>query len=166
MRSIPAICVIASAIGFNLVPFGSDISAGFSDPAMVLTSSAFQNNGNIPQRYTCSGNGISPALQWTGVPDGTRSLALICDDPDAPIGTFVHWVVYNLPPNSKGIAEGVSASASRGNGEQGLNGRGEIGYTGPCPPPVNRITTIFNCMLWTGSLILSLAPQRSRLRRL
>ena len=103
-------------------------------PTLTLASPAFDNGGTIPRRYTCSGDNESPALKWTGVPGGTRSLALIVADPDAPMGTFVHWVVYNLPPANKGLPESVSATAP-GEGEQGKNGRGTIGYTGPCPPP-------------------------------
>ena len=103
-------------------------------PSFSLMSSAFQNGGTIPQSYTCSGLNKSPALFWTGVPHGTRSLALIVRDPDAPGGTFVHWAIYNIDPSTKELAEGVSTSASAANAEQGVNGRGEVGYMGPCPP--------------------------------
>jgi Raf kinase inhibitor-like YbhB/YbcL family protein len=98
-----------------------------------MISSAFKSGDAIPERFTCSGDNESPALEFTGVPDGTHSLALILDDPDAPMGTFVHWVIYNLPSALKGLPEGVSSSA--GGLEQGVNGFGKIGYTGPCPPP-------------------------------
>jgi Raf kinase inhibitor-like YbhB/YbcL family protein len=111
------------------------IATADSGPTLALTSSAFENGGTIPEQYTCSGHNESPALQWTGVPGGTRSLALILDDPDAPMGTFVHWVVYNLSPTATGLPEGVLGTASVADGEQGVNGRGAIGYTGPCPPP-------------------------------
>jgi Raf kinase inhibitor-like YbhB/YbcL family protein len=104
-------------------------------PTFALTSSAFANGGAIPQRYTCSGDNESPALEWSGIPGGTRSLALILADSDAPMGTFVHWVVYNLSATSIGLPEGVLATASPAGGEQGKNGRDAIGYMGPCPPP-------------------------------
>jgi len=102
---------------------------------LVLTCSAFENGGTIPQRYTCSGHNESPALKWTGVPREARSLVLIVDDPDAPMGTFVHWVIYNLSATAAGLPQAMLATASVGGSEQGVNGRGEIGYTGPCPPP-------------------------------
>ncbi len=112
-------------------------TAATADPAstLALTSSAFKNGGTIPEQYTCSGRNESPALEWTGVPRGTRSLVLILDDPDAPMGTFVHWVIYNVSPAVEGLPEGVSATASIAGSAQGVNGSGAIGYTGPCPPP-------------------------------
>jgi Raf kinase inhibitor-like YbhB/YbcL family protein len=105
----------------------------WANPDLVLTSSAFQNGGKIPASYTCSGLNKSPALAWTGAPGGTRSFALILSDPDAPGGTFVHWVIYNLSKATKELSEGELASIT--NGEEGINARGESGYTGPCPPP-------------------------------
>jgi Raf kinase inhibitor-like YbhB/YbcL family protein len=135
MRLVPSTCVMAPVIGLSLI-FCVRTSAGAAqDPSLTLTSSAFQNAGAIPERYTCSGHNESPELMWTGVPDGTRSFVLILDDPDAPMGTFTHWVAYNLSATTKVLPEGMPALALVGNGEQGLNGRGEIGYTGPCPPP-------------------------------
>ncbi len=100
-----------------------------------LTSSAFQNGSAIPERYTCSGLNRSPALAWKGAPEATRSFALIVSDPDAPSGTFIHWVLYNIASNVEQLPEAAATSASPGGAEQGLNGRGELGYTGPCPPP-------------------------------
>lgn len=72
-----------------------------------LTSSAFEEGGMIPAKYTCDGEDISPPLSWENLPEGTKSIAIICDDPDAPIGTFVHWVLYNLPPETKKLEENV-----------------------------------------------------------
>jgi Raf kinase inhibitor-like YbhB/YbcL family protein len=133
MRLISARCVTVQILSLILsLPLRS-ISSAAADPSLVLMSSAFKNGETIPERCTCSGLNKSPALEWRGIPRGTRSLVLILDDPDAPGGTFVHWVVYNLSPTNKELPEGLSASAP--NGEQGENGRGEIGYTGPCPPP-------------------------------
>src|SRR5262249_54371479 len=104
-------------------------------PELALSSSAFQHGSAISAHYTCTGANISPPLNWKGVPGGTNSFALIVDDPDAPMGPFVHWVVYNLPGSTAALPENVPASASAEGGEQGVNGRNEIGYTGPCPPP-------------------------------
>ena len=97
--------------------------------AFALRSSAFANGAAIPKHYTCNGASVSPPLSWSGAPAGTRAVALIVDDPDAPIGTFVHWVLWGLPPTGS-LAEGtVPPSAVQGN-----NGAGAAKYTGPCPP--------------------------------
>lgn len=102
---------------------------------MKLTSSAFENNETIPTAYTCEGENISPPLSWSGVPNKAKSLALIVDDPDAPSGTFTHWVAYNLPPMPPNLAEGASLSDRLSEGlREGLNSFGEQGYGGPCPP--------------------------------
>lgn len=102
---------------------------------ILLTSHAFIEGAMIPQRFTCDGENISPPLFWTGVPSGTRSLVLICDDPDAPAGTWDHWVVYNIPPAVTGLQEAVPGKTVLDNGAvQGSNSWGRIGYGGPCPP--------------------------------
>ena len=95
-----------------------------------LTSDAFTEGGIIPRKYTCDGANTSPQLAWTDVPDGVKSLALIMDDPDAPGGTFVHWVIYNLPAESTELAEGYQGAGSSGN-----NSYRKQAYNGPCPPP-------------------------------
>jgi Raf kinase inhibitor-like YbhB/YbcL family protein len=103
--------------------------------AIDLTSSAFEDGDAIPARYTCDGPDVSPSLSWGSVPDGTRSLVLIADDPDAPGRTFVHWVIYNLPPDTRGLPEDVPNQQTLPSGAaQGVNGAGNIGYMGPCPP--------------------------------
>ncbi|MEW5870118.1 MAG: YbhB/YbcL family Raf kinase inhibitor-like protein [Chloroflexota bacterium] len=108
---------------------------GGSSMTLQITSSAFSEGGNIPQKYTCDGEDASPPLAWSGVPAGTQSLALIADDPDAPVGTWVHWVLYNIPPDLPGLPEGIAKTASvEGTGQQGNNGFRKAGYGGPCPP--------------------------------
>jgi Raf kinase inhibitor-like YbhB/YbcL family protein len=100
-----------------------------------VTSTAFEEGGMIPKRYTCDGTDVSPPLAWTSVPEGTKSIALICDDPDAPMGTWVHWVLFNLPADVKELAESVPSEKKLGNGAiQGTNDFRKIGYGGPCPP--------------------------------
>ena len=102
---------------------------------IVVTSSAFKDGEMIPGKYTCDGRDISPPLAWTGVPPGTKSIALISDDPDAPMGTWIHWVAFNIPPEAKGLPEGVPAEKTLPDGTiQGTNGSRRIGYDGPCPP--------------------------------
>jgi len=101
-----------------------------------LKSNAFAPSGMIPKKHTCDGPDVSPAIDWTGIPEGTKTLALICDDPDAPVGTWVHWVLYNLPANVTGLPEGVPTDQTIEQGaSQGTNDFGRIGYGGPCPPP-------------------------------
>ncbi len=94
-----------------------------------VTSSAFKEGENFPRLYTCDDQNVSPALDWTGVPSGTVSLALIMDDPDAPSGTWVHWVLYNLSPKLTGVEQGKN-----GGGTDGTNDFKNNGYGGPCPP--------------------------------
>jgi Raf kinase inhibitor-like YbhB/YbcL family protein len=100
-----------------------------------ITSSAFQDGGLIPAKYTCDGADVSPPLQWDVVPEGTKSIALICDDPDAPMGTFVHWVIFGLPAETRQLAEKVPADKILPSGaRQGTSDFGRVGYGGPCPP--------------------------------
>ena len=107
--------------------------------SLTLTSSAFQHGGLIPMHYTCEGVDVSPPLAWIGVPAGAQSLVLIVDDPDAPDPkapkmTWVHWLLYNLPPASGGLPEGVAAGKLSDGTLQGVNDWKRTGYGGPCPP--------------------------------
>lgn len=103
--------------------------------AITVKSSAFVPGDMIPSKYTCDGQDISPPLQWEGVPEGTQSLALISDDPDAPMGTWVHWVVWNMPADQTGLNENIPKDAVLPNGTcQGISDFGRPGYGGPCPP--------------------------------
>jgi Raf kinase inhibitor-like YbhB/YbcL family protein len=103
--------------------------------AIHIESSAFSEGGMIPRQYTCDGRDISPPLSWSGVPEGAKSLALICDDPDAPGKTWVHWVLFDLPPSTSGLPEAVPARESvSGGGTHGKNDFRKTGYGGPCPP--------------------------------
>lgn len=106
---------------------------------LELSSPAFGNGGEIPAEYTCQGNDTSPPLAWAGVPAEARSLVLIVDDPDAPDPrapkmTWVHWVVYNIPPQTSGIDAAADAQTLPPGSEQGLNDWKRVGYGGPCPP--------------------------------
>ncbi|MDD5459873.1 MAG: YbhB/YbcL family Raf kinase inhibitor-like protein [Phycisphaerae bacterium] len=103
--------------------------------SIKITSSAFKRESMIPARFTCDGEDISPPLQWENLPQGTQTLAIIADDPDAPMGTFVHWVLYNLPADVNELAEAVPAREMLENGAiQGKTDFGRVGYGGPCPP--------------------------------
>ena len=106
---------------------------------LVITSAAFAPNGEIPTRYTCDGDDVSPPLSWNGVPEAAKSLVLIVDDPDAPDPaapkmTWVHWVLYNLPPDDTDLPEGVSSVDLHPGTREGLNDWQRTGYGGPCPP--------------------------------
>ncbi len=103
---------------------------------LTISSTAFKSGSPIPKKYTGDGADVSPPLSWDGVPEGTKSLALISDDPDAPVGTWVHWVIFNIPPTEKGLPEGVPKQNNLPNGaKQGVNDFRKIGYNGPAPPP-------------------------------
>jgi Raf kinase inhibitor-like YbhB/YbcL family protein len=115
------------------------------EPADALTitlqSPAFQDGTSIPRKYTCDGDAISPPLKWLGIPEKAVSLALICEDPDAPRGTWTHWVIYHIPQDVSEIKEGIPKTdqVSLGSGpdssaDQGLNDFGKPGFGGPCPP--------------------------------
>jgi Raf kinase inhibitor-like YbhB/YbcL family protein len=103
-------------------------------PNIKVTSTAFKESEPIPRQYTCDGVNISPPLEWTPTP-GAKTLAIVCDDPDAPAGTWTHWLVYNLPGATMGLIENMPAQEKvGGGGMQGINDLGKIGYAGPCPP--------------------------------
>lgn len=109
---------------------------GGEKPVMQLISSGFGHGGKIPRKYTADGEDVSPPLEWKGAPPETRSFALICDDPDAPVGTWVHWVLFNIPGDVTQLGEGVPPQKELPDGaKQGLNDFRKIGYGGPSPPP-------------------------------
>lgn len=104
--------------------------------AFSLSSPAFDPGGSIPKKFTCDGEDVSPPLSWDAPPAGTQSLALIADDPDAPAGTWVHWVLFDLPGETRELAEDMPKQQELpGGARQGRNDFRRIGYGGPCPPP-------------------------------
>ncbi|MFO8036020.1 MAG: YbhB/YbcL family Raf kinase inhibitor-like protein [Anaerolineales bacterium] len=123
--------------------------------SLTITSSAFEEEGRIPQKYTCEGADVSPPLSWSGVPDDAQSLVLIADDPDAPMGTWVHWVLYDLPPETSELAEGAS-----GVGAEGINDFKRTGYGGPCPPPGSPHRYFFK--LYALDTPLNLSPKATK----
>jgi Raf kinase inhibitor-like YbhB/YbcL family protein len=144
---------LAVAVALVLAPAGCWRSepGSVEDPSrltMTLRSPAFADGEMIPKEFTCDGAGTSPPLAWSGVPGGAKGLALICEDPDAPMGTFAHWVLVDLPAGVKGLKEGVPAEAvlpatsmmwaeesgAKADARQGKNDFGKVGYGGPCPP--------------------------------
>lgn len=111
---------------------------------LTLAISAFADGSMIPSQFTCEGSNVSPELQWDGAPTHTRSYALIMDDPDAPAGTFTHWVLFDIPADRSNLAEGTGSI-----GVAGKNDFGRVGYGGPCPPrghgPHRYIFTLYAC---------------------
>lgn len=126
-----------------------------------LQSSSFSSGGSIPKKFTCEGDDVSPVLEWSDPPPKTQSLTLIADDPDAPAGTWTHWVVYDLPTSMRQLPEGVPKQATiAGGGSQGKNDFGKIGYGGPCPPPGNPHRYFFK--LYALEKKLDLKPGAAR----
>jgi Raf kinase inhibitor-like YbhB/YbcL family protein len=127
----------------------------------TLTSPAFIEGAAVPGPHTCDGKDLSPALSWTGAPPGTKSFALICDDPDAPVGTWVHWVIYAIPPATTGLAEGVAKTETLPSGaRQGLNDFRRAGYGGPCPPRGSPHRYFFR--LYALDIVPDLEPNATR----
>ncbi len=124
---------------------------------LQVTSTAFADGHTIPAKYTCDGADVSPVLTWTNAPAGTKSFALIADDPDAPAGTWVHWVVYDLPAGADSLPENVAKSQYiAGNACQGMNDFHRLGYGGPCPPSGKAHRYFFK--LYALDAILDLKP--------
>jgi len=109
---------------------------GASNMAFTIQSSDFANGADIPRAFSCEGEDRSPNLSWSGAPEGTKAFALIADDPDAPAGTWVHWVIFNIPAKTQSLPAGVEKKEQVADGaKQGRNDFHKIGYGGPCPPP-------------------------------
>jgi Raf kinase inhibitor-like YbhB/YbcL family protein len=131
-----------------------------------LESGAFQAGGFIPKKYTCSGDNVSPALSWKGTPGGTKSLVLIVADPDAPGGTWIHWLLYNLPANSGRLPEGLPKTGEiQGGARQGTSSFQEVGYGGPCPPPGDAHHYHFKLYALNARLTLRAGATRDEVER-
>ena len=126
---------------------------------ITLTSPAFAEGELIPDRYTCDDADLSPPLAWSGVPEGTRSLALVCEDPGVPHGTWIHWLLYGLSPNAQHLPEWIPAQAQLDDGtRQGTNDFGTVGYSGPC---AQNATHRYLITLYAFDVVPSLAPGAS-----
>ncbi|HEX2638110.1 MAG TPA: YbhB/YbcL family Raf kinase inhibitor-like protein [Gemmatimonadales bacterium] len=124
---------------------------------MKIVSPAFADGAPVPVEHTCEGNGSSPGLAWSEVPVNTRSFALVCDDPDAPRGTWVHWLLFNLPADAVELAPAVPPAPELPSGaRQGINDSGNVGYGGPCPPRGRPHRYFFR--LYALDCTLNLAP--------
>jgi hypothetical protein len=131
-----------------------------------LTSAAFKEGETIPKQHTADGRDASPALKWDEPPAGTKAFALICDDPDAPRGTWVHWVLYGLPADTRGLDEGTPTDKTLNNGaHQGKNDFGKIGYGGPSPPPGKPHRYFFKLYALDTSLKLEPGATKAELEK-
>jgi Raf kinase inhibitor-like YbhB/YbcL family protein len=127
-----------------------------------LTSTAFEDGGRIPYLYTCEGDDISPALQWSGAPASTRTYVMVCEDPDAPRGTWIHWVLYNIPGDALELTKAVPTLPELPSGARhGRNTAGDMTYAGPCPPPGKPHRYFFR--LYALDLSLDLPPGATKI---
>ena len=132
--------------------------------SFAITTKAFPAGGAIPKMYTCDGTDVSPELSWTNAPAGTASFALIADDPDAPAGTWTHWVVWNVPGKAVSLQEGIVKEQTLGDGtRQGNNDFKRIGYWGPCPPPGKPHRYFFRLYALSTTLELKAGANRKEL---
>ncbi len=156
-----ALAIVPLQILVMLMFAGPERLSGQQAAKMELKTTSFEPGGFIPKRFTCQGTNVSPALAWSDPPAGTQRFAIIEDDPDAPSGTFVHWLVYDLPAGSRRLPEALSGNDQlAGGGQQGTNDFSRIGYSGPCPPPGN--THRYFIRLYALDAPTSLPPAATR----
>jgi len=130
--------------------------------AFTIRSAAFSNGGDIPKEFTCSGEDRSPAVEWSEAPAGTKSFALIADDPDAPVGTWVHWVIFNIPETAHTLPGAIEKKDQLADGaRQGRNDFRKIGYNGPCPPPGKPHRYFFKLYALDAELKLATGASKS-----
>lgn len=139
---------------------------GASSMGFTIQSSDFANGADIPRAYSCDGEDRSPALAWSGAPAGTKTFALIADDPDAPVGTWVHWVIFNIPAKTQSLSAGVEKKDQLADGaKQGKNDFRKIGYGGPCPPPGKPHRYFFKLYALGSELSLQAGATKSDLEQ-
>src|SRR5712691_6987321 len=154
------LCMVAAML--------SIVAAREGRMAFSLTSTAFKEGGAIPVKHTCDGADVSPPLAWSGAPPGTAAFALIADDPDAPAGTWVHWVLYDIAPTLSAIPENVAKVETLkelGGAAQGKNDFRRLGYGGPCPPPGKAHRYFFKLYALNARLGLSPAATKTDVER-
>jgi Raf kinase inhibitor-like YbhB/YbcL family protein len=153
-------CAIITLIFF----FGSFIMPSPAQESLKITSPSFSNGGSIDKKFTCDGTDVSPQLTWTNSPPETKSFALLVDDPDAPVGNWNHWTMWNIPSTSHGLPENVSKEARLPDGpEQGRNDFKKTGYNGPCPPPGKPHRYYFKLFALNTSLNLKSTASKGEL---
>jgi Raf kinase inhibitor-like YbhB/YbcL family protein len=165
-RFLSAFALLLLVLGLHQVTEGEPAYQGGYPMSFSIKSSAFSEGGTIPKQYTCDGADLSPALTWAEAPSGTQSFALIADDPDAPVGTWTHWVIWNIPPQATGLPEGVPKTDTLSDTSlQGKNDFKRIGYCGPCPPPGKPHRYYFKLYALGMKLELKAGASKSELER-
>lgn len=160
-HQLSAIVLLALVIS---VACGNGAEKGEKTMALTLSSKSFAAGGNIPKQFTCDAEDRSPELHWNDAPAGTKTFALVADDPDAPVGTWVHWVLFNLPPDTRSIPEGLpKKDVLSGGAAQGRNDFGKTGYGGPCPPPSKPHRYFFKLYALDSTLNLESGVTKSSL---
>jgi Raf kinase inhibitor-like YbhB/YbcL family protein len=169
MRSIKALMPPSILAVVALILLGSCFMCAQSKTetkALQVSTTAFAEGQMIPKKFTCDGPDVSPQLSWKATPAGAQSMALIVDDPDAPAGTWVHWVLYGLPASVTDLPEGIEKQEQLSNGaRQGRNDFGRIGYAGPCPPPGKPHRYFFKLYALDTKLDLNAAIRKADLER-
>ncbi len=156
--------VLIAGVSSTVAQQPNSASTGGASTSFALTSSAFAAGAEIPKQYTCKGADTSPALAWTGAPANSGGFALIVDDPDAPHGTWVHWVLWNLPASAHALPQGVAKRDQLDDGSrQGRNSDGKTGYSGPCPPNGQTHRYFFRLYALDGKLDLAAGASRADL---
>jgi Raf kinase inhibitor-like YbhB/YbcL family protein len=164
-QRFPAVFITLPYLGMLLWAFFPPGGKGGS-VSLQIASPAFSAGGTIPKKFTCDGSDASPQLTWTDSPARTQTFALIMDDPDAPVGTWVHWVIYDLPATTRDLAEGIAKQEQLPDGaRQGRNDFGEIGYGGPCPPPGKAHRYFFKLYALDAKLDLKAGAKKSDVER-
>jgi Raf kinase inhibitor-like YbhB/YbcL family protein len=167
--SIPTVPGDNTTVPTNGIPFPTQTQMVSLPTAEVqmkfeITSPAFSNGASIPLKYSCKGSDITPALRWADPPYGALSFALIMDDPDAPMGTWVHWVIFNIPASARGLQEATPTDAKLNDGSlQGITSAGRHGYHGPCPPSG---THRYFFKLYALDMVLSLSTNADKTKLL
>jgi Raf kinase inhibitor-like YbhB/YbcL family protein len=156
--------ICASSQLSTAAEFAHDSLQGGHAMSFEFTSTAFTGGGGIPEKYTCDGADVSPALNWHDAPAGTQSFALIADDPDAPAGTWTHWIIWNIPAKTTKLPEGVPKVGEASDGvRQGKNDFKRIGYGGPCPPAGKPHRYFFKLYALKAKLDLNAGASRGEL---
>jgi Raf kinase inhibitor-like YbhB/YbcL family protein len=166
LRAASLLLMGLAVLPARLAPQSQDHSKG--TPSMIFTvrSPDFANGANIPRSFTCDAEDRSPALEWSDAPAATKTFALIADDPDAPAGTWVHWVIYNIPVTARALAGGVEKKEQLADGSrQGRNDFRKIGYNGPCPPPGKAHRYFFKLYALSAELTLAPGATKSEVER-
>jgi Raf kinase inhibitor-like YbhB/YbcL family protein len=165
MKQTPVVLVVLLVVfySFSALTGAAQSLPGGTSLNFHISTTAFAVGGEIPKKYTCDGQDFSPALSWSGAPEGTKSFALIVDDPDAPVGTWNHWLIWNIPATSRQLGEAVAKTKEVDGARQGQNDFRKIGYNGPCPPPGKPHRYYFKLFALDGELTLSPGADRKQL---